>query len=114
MAEAHGETLFLAAICAMAFVFAQVPITDVIISRYVADRLRPRVLSAKFVVNLSIGALTLPLTSWILGRGEGFGALFQLLAIAALLVVVASMVLPGRIRPSAFAASNDPSPRAAY
>ena len=96
VAQSQGAVLVVAVVLAVAFVFGQVPITDLVISRYVPDRLRPRVLSLKFVVNLSVGAMTLPLASWILNRGGGFAALLELLSLAAFLVILAAMVLPGR------------------
>ena len=52
--------LFFAMLVAMCFVFGQIPITDTILSRYVPDNWRARVLSVKFMVNLTIGATVLP------------------------------------------------------
>ena len=39
---------------AMSFVFGQIPITDAVMSRYVPDSWRSRILSIKFLLNLCI------------------------------------------------------------
>ena len=62
-------TLFFAMLVAMCFVFGQIPITDTILSRYVPDSWRARVLSVKFMINLMIGASVLPICGVILQSG---------------------------------------------
>ena len=48
----------------MAFVFSQIPISDIIISAYIPDESRSEFLSIKYVLNLCIGALILPVTGF--------------------------------------------------
>ena len=86
--------LFLAMLVAMCFVFGQIPITDTILSRYVPDHWRARVLSVKFMVNLTIGATVLPICGAILQSGYEMAALFTVMSILAVFVVIAGALLP--------------------
>ena len=86
--------LFLAMLVAMCFVFGQIPITDTILSRYVPDNWRARVLSVKFMVNLTIGATVLPICGAILQSGYEMAALFTVMSILAVFVVIAGALLP--------------------
>jgi MFS family permease len=86
--------LFFAMLVAMCFVFGQIPITDTILSRYVPDNWRARVLSIKFMVNLTIGASVLPICGAILQSGYEMAALFSLMSGLAVLVVMAGLILP--------------------
>ena len=86
--------LFFAMLVAMCFVFGQIPITDTILSRYVPDSWRARVLSVKFMVNLTIGASVLPICGAILQSGYEMASLFSLMSVLAILVVTAGALLP--------------------
>ena len=86
--------LFFAMLVAMCFVFGQIPITDTILSRYVPDSWRARVLSVKFMVNLTIGASVLPICGAILQAGYQMATLFSVMSVLALLVVMAGALLP--------------------
>ena len=86
--------LFFAMLVAMCFVFGQIPITDTILSRYVPDNWRARVLSVKFMVNLTIGATILPICGAILQSGYEMAALFSVMSILAVFVVIAGALLP--------------------
>ena len=88
--------LFGAALLAMAFVFGQIPITDAVMSRYVPDVWRAKVLSIKFMLNLVVGALSLIAARTILAAGYGFSEVMSVLAIAACFIVLAAFVLPAR------------------
>ena len=86
--------LFFAMLMAMCFVFGQIPITDTILSRYVPDSWRARVLSVKFMVNLMIGASVLPICGVILQAGYEMAALFSLMSGLAVMIVLGGMLLP--------------------
>ena len=86
--------LFFAMMMAMIFVFGQIPITDTILSRYVPDNWRARILSVKFMVNLSIGASVLPICGLILQNGFEMSTLFSVMSGIAGLVVLAAILLP--------------------
>ena len=86
--------LFFAMLVAMCFVFGQIPITDTILSRYVPDSWRGRVLSVKFLLNLSIGASVLPVCGFILQAGYEMASLFTLMSLIAMMVALAAIILP--------------------
>ena len=94
MAYQQNWILFGTAFIAMAVVFGQIPITDAVLSRYVPDRWRAKVLSIKFMLNLCLGAAVLPFASYVLQNGGGFETILVILAGAALLIVCAALILP--------------------
>ena len=89
-------SLFFLSIAAMSFVFGQIPITDTILVRYVPDNWRSRVLSAKFLLNLCIGAFVLPFTSFLLKIGYDLKMIFTLSSIVAIGVLISSILLPSQ------------------
>ncbi len=96
MAAQTDYALLITSLLAMGFVFGQIPITDAVLSRYVPDVWRAKVLSIKFLLNLVIGALSLLTARAILAGGGGFPTLLAVLAMAAGLVVLAALMLPAR------------------
>ena len=94
MAFQTDHLLLAVAFLAMAFVFGQIPITDAVLSQYVPDQWRAKVLSVKFLMNLTIGAVSLMTARTILAAGGGFGRVMQVLAVAACLIVLAALLLP--------------------
>ena len=92
--------LFAAALLAMAFVFGQIPITDAVLSRYVPDVWRAKVLSVKFLLNLGVGALSLITARTILADGGGFETVVLVLAIGACFIVLGAMLLPAKTDPA--------------
>jgi len=97
MATQTDYGLLAASLAAMAFVFGQIPITDAVLSRYVPDLWRAKVLSVKFMLNLVIGAMALMTARTILAAGGGFDTLMMVLAVAAGFVVLAALLLPARV-----------------
>ena len=87
-------SLFFIMIFAMGFVFGQIPITDTILSRYVPDNYRSKVLSVKFLLNLTIGALVLPISSIMLQSGLPLSALFSIMSAVSVLIVLSALILP--------------------
>ncbi len=96
MALQSDWALFAASIVAMGFVFGQIPITDAVLTRYVPDVWRAKVLSLKFMLNLIIGALALLIARTILAAGEGFDMVLTVLAVAACLILLGALLLPAR------------------
>ncbi len=96
MATQIDYLLFAAALVAMAFVFGQIPITDAVLSRYVPDVWRAKVLSIKFLLNLGIGALSLLTARSILAAGNGFETVVLVLAIGACFIVMGALLLPAK------------------
>jgi len=97
MATQSDYGLLCASMLAMAFVFGQIPITDAVLSRYVPDVWRAKVLSVKFMLNLVIGALALIAARTILAAGGGFDTLMVVLAMAAGLVFLSALLLPAQV-----------------
>ena len=81
---------------AMVFVFGQIPITDTIISRYVPDEWRNKVLSIKFLLNLSIGASVLAICGVILQAGNTMDKLFFVMSLIAIFVAISALLLPNQ------------------
>ena len=98
MATQMNYALFFATLLAMAFVFGQIPITDTVISRYVPDAWRSKVMAVKLMLNLVIGALSLLAARYILESGAGFSGMIAVVAIVAALISLAALLLPGRVR----------------
>jgi len=96
MATQSNYGLLAASLLAMAFVFGQIPITDAVITRYVPDVWRTKVLSVKFMLNLVIGAMSLLTARAILAGGGGFEQLMVVLAIVAVLVFLSALLLPAQ------------------
>ncbi len=88
--------LFAVSLLAMGFVFGQIPITDAVLSQYVPDKWRAKVLSVKFLVNIIIGALALMTARYLLSTGAGFESVIRVIAIAACFIVGAAILLPNR------------------
>ena len=96
MVMQQDYALFAVTLLAMGFVFGQIPITDAVLSRYVPDQWRTKVLSVKFMLNLIIGATALATARRMLSSGAGFEGVIQVLALVACLIVAAAFVLPSR------------------
>lgn len=96
MAMQADYALFAATMLAMTFVFGQIPIIDALLSRYVPDEWRTKVLSVKFMLNLVIGAMALLTARFILASGGGFETVMMVLAAAAVIIVIAALMLPAR------------------
>ena len=97
MAVYTDYSLFAVSLLAMGFVFGQIPITDAVLSQYVPDQWRTKVLSIKFLINLMIGAAALMTARYLLSSGSGFEPVMQALAISACIVVAAAFLLPKRV-----------------
>ena len=94
MAMQTDYTLFVVSLLAMGFVFGQIPITDALLSQYVPNQWRTKVLSIKFLINLVIGAVALMTARYLLSTGAGFEGVMQVIAIAACFIVGAAILLP--------------------
>ena len=103
MAMQTDYSLFAVSLLAMGFVFGQIPITDALLSQYVPDQWRAKVLSIKFMINLVIGAFALMTARYLLSTGAGFETVMRVIAIAACFIVGAAILLPKRHDPSKIA-----------
>ena len=103
MAMQTDYSLFAVSLLAMGFVFGQIPITDALLSQYVPDQWRTKVLSIKFMINLVIGAFALMTARYLLSTGAGFETVMRVIAIAACFIVGAAILLPKGHDPSKIA-----------
>lgn len=96
MAIQADYALFAAGLLAMAFVFGQIPITDAVLARYVPDQWRTKVLSAKFLLNLGVGAMAIMTARWVLSDDGSFETVMLIVASASALVVAGALLLPSQ------------------
>jgi MFS family permease len=85
--------------CAMAFMlaaFGQIPINDFMIGRMAQGDMRARIYGVRYVVSFTVLAAALPLIAFVYERW-GFDTLFQVLSVAAMLILAAVTQLPRRL-----------------
>lgn len=90
----HGWVLYAALIGCMIFIFGAIPFVDVVIVRYVDDRIRSRVAGFRLAVSLGISAFAV----WILGpfvKSVGFDSLFMFMALISVCTFCVVLLLPG-------------------
>ena len=89
----HGWVLYVSLIGCMAVIFGSIPFVDVVITRYVDDRIRSRVAGFRLAVSLGISALAV----WILGpfvKSAGFDSLFMFMALISVCTFAVVLMLP--------------------
>ena len=92
--QAGGWGLFAALMGAMIFVFGAIPFTDLMIARYVDDRMRSRVAGMRMGVSFGVSSLSV----WAVGplvKAMGFGNSLLLLACFPLTTALILTMLPG-------------------
>jgi MFS family permease len=94
-ANAQGWWLFVALIGIMLFVFGAVPFTDVMIVRYIDDRMRSRVSGIRLGVTFAVSSLCVFLIGPVV-KSIGFNNSLFLLACFPLLTLVTLTMLPSR------------------
>jgi len=92
MTKVSGTTTLIVAIAFMLAVFGQIPINDVLVGRVVRSEWRSRAYAIRYLVTFTVMASAVPLIAWVHGSW-GFSRLFQLLAISASLIFVATLFL---------------------
>lgn len=92
-AHSDGWLLYAALIGCMVFIFGAIPFVDVVVVRYVDDRIRSRVAGFRLAVSLGISSLAV----WVLGpfvKSAGFGSLFMFMAFLSLCTFCVVLLLP--------------------
>ena len=92
--QTQGWWLFLSLTGVMIFVFGAIPFTDVMIARYVDDRMRSRVSGIRLGVSFAVSSLSV----WALGpvvKAMGFGNSLLVLACFSLITAIILTLLPG-------------------
>ena len=92
----HNWYLFFISLVAICFVFGQIPINDAILSRYIPDEKRGKILSIKFLLNLCVGAAVLPISSLLMQNGYEFNTIFILMGGMAVFILLAALILPNQ------------------
>ena len=94
--QVAGPGLMGVAIGMLLLVFAEIPVTDWLIGRYVAGRWQSRVLAISYLGSLGVSAVAVPGVSFLYERTAGFAWMFLLLALCAVGALAAAVWLPGR------------------
>ena len=98
-ARAEGWALYALQILFMIAVFGAIPFTDVLIARYVDDRMRSRVAGIRLAISLTVSSIAVALLGPVV-KAAGFPVLMVALAVIAALHAGDGRVSPGRRRPS--------------
>jgi MFS family permease len=93
-AYSDGWLLWACAIGFMAFLFGSIPFVDIMIVRYVDDRIRSRVAGMRLAVGLGVSALAVYLLGPLV-KVAGFEALLLIMAAIAVLTTGFALMLPG-------------------
>lgn len=93
MIQLTGMAALIVAIAFMLVVFGEIPINDVLVGRVARSEWRSRAYAITYIIGFTVSALAVPLIAWIHGSW-GFGVLFAILSVSALLIFVAVLFLP--------------------
>lgn len=96
LSQSTGWLALALAFVMVTMVFAEIPITSWLLSRYIKSDLRSRALSVEYILSLGMGSAIVPAIAFLHRAGYGFEFQFLLLAISAFIVLVASLFLPKR------------------
>ena len=91
--HASGWFFYLILVALMIFIFGAIPFTDAILTHYVNDSMRSRVMGMRLAVSFSISSIAV----WLLGplvKAGGFTSLFMIMAGIALITLMAISFLP--------------------
>jgi MFS family permease len=94
LSQATGVLALGLALGLVVMMFAEIPITSWLLSRYVRSNLRARAVSVEYILSLGMGSATVPLIAVMHKMGYGFEVQFVALAISASVVLVATLFLP--------------------
>ena len=95
MIQLEGMAALIVSVAFMLVVFGQIPINDVLVGRVARSEWRARVFSFRYIITFSVAATAVPLIAWI-HNTWGFGVLFGVLAVGALLILAAVLMMPSR------------------
>lgn len=90
-----GLPFVIAAVIMVVLNVGSLPAENCLLARYTPASWRGSAFGAKFVLSLGVAPVAVQLVSWIQGATGGFFWLFAVLAVAAALVVIAILLLPG-------------------
>ena len=96
-AHAGGWQLYVLQILFMIAVFGAIPFTDVLIARYVDDRMRSRVAGVRLAISLGVSSIAVALLGPVV-KAAGFPMLLVALAVIAACTLATVAFLPGDTR----------------
>ncbi len=100
LAQVAGWPVLLLGFLVMPLVFGEIPIHDALVAHYGAPEWRARIYALKYVLSLGVSSIAVPTVAWLhlaeAPAGNGFVALYIALAAAAAILLVVSLLLPGR------------------
>jgi len=88
--------------------FGQIPINDYMIGKMAKSELRASVYGARYIVSFGVWATVVPLIAWV-HHNWGFDVLFYILMAAAIAILGAVRLLPGKLPEPQPAASQVPA-----
>src|SRR5207253_10817826 len=91
-AQAAGKSLILALAVAMAAIYAQVTVNDLVIARYTADAWRGRIYAIRYFLTFLVSGAAVSAIAILYGRG-GFDLVLGTTAVIALGFVVATAAI---------------------
>lgn len=94
LSQVTGWIALTLALVLVTMMFAQIPITSWLISRYVKSGLRSRAVSVEYILSLGMASAAVPIISIMHGAGYGFQIQFITLAVSASIVLLAAFFLP--------------------
>jgi MFS family permease len=100
LAQTAGWPVVVLGLLVMLLVFGEIPVHDALVAHYGAPRWRARIYGLKYVLSLGVSSAAVPLVAWLhlagAAGGNGFVAIYWVLAATAAVVIAASLLLPGR------------------
>jgi MFS family permease len=96
LSQATNLLALILALLLVTLMFAEIPITSWLLSRYIKSNLRSRAVSIEYTLSLGMGSVTIPLIAVLHSTGYGFQFQFLALAISAALALVAALFLPSQ------------------
>ncbi len=97
-AALSGLPFFVAAALMVVTSVGSLPAENVLMARYTSARWRGSAFGAKFVLSLGVGPVAVQLLAWLHETTGSFAWLYTVLAMAAGIVVLAGLLLPGESR----------------
>ncbi len=91
--HSSGWYFYLLLVALMIFIFGAIPFTDAILTHYVNDSMRSRVMGMRLAISFSISSIAV----WLLGplvKAGGFTSLFMIMTCIALITLLAISFLP--------------------
>jgi MFS family permease len=92
--QASGWLVVPSALATVTLLFASIPITGWLLSRYVAASWRSRAFAVEYVLALGVGSLVVPTMAALHQAGHGFNRQYLLFMLSAIAVAAGALILP--------------------